>query len=200
MNETAVREYRTRLENWLYVHAPQALSLLHPGATRNDIASLELIIGKELPADFVQFYLICNGQNEEKGLQGLIDSEELLSIGNIIYQSRLWKELLDSRVFEDENGPFTSEPDRGIKNDWWNPLWIPFTHDGSGNHICIDLDPAPGGHVGQVIRMWHDSAGRELYAGSFSDYMGNYITRVEAGEFVYVEKWGLVHKSSPLNQ
>jgi hypothetical protein len=47
--------------------------------------------------------------------------------------------------------------------------------------------------------MWHDSAQRELYAGSFSDYIGNYVARVEAGEFVYAEKRGLVHKDSPRN-
>ncbi len=200
MNEAAISESWMRFKNFLSADAPQFLTLLNPGATQDDITKLELVIGKKLPADFVQFYLLCNGQDEQKGVQGLIDSEELLSINSIIDQWHAWKELLDNRIFEDEDGPFTSKPDSGVKNDWWNPFWIPFTHDGSGNHICIDLDPAPGGHFGQVIRMWHDSAERELYAGSFSDYFGNYVAGVDAGEFVCVEKWGLVHKDSPLNQ
>jgi len=36
----------------------------------------------------------------------------------------------------------------------------PLTDSGSGDRHCLDLDPAPGGSVGQVILMWHDSPER----------------------------------------
>jgi cell wall assembly regulator SMI1 len=103
---------------------------------------------------------------------------------------------LGDGIFDDN----ISDPEDGVKNDWWNPLWVPFTFDGSGNHTCIDLDPAPNGSVGQVIRMWHDAPCGELYASSFTEYISNYILGIETGKYVYAKGWGLVDKESVLNQ
>lgn len=191
-----------RLESWIQTNAPHLLQFINVGATQFDISKLEDIIMKPLPKDFVQFYKIHNGQNEEKGMgrEGLIDSELLLPIVGIIREWKCGKELLDKKKFVFDGQILTSVPDNGIKNDWWNSSWIPFTHDGCGNYICIDLDPAPGGNLGQVIRMWHDSQYRELYANSFSEYISNFIDGLENGKFVYVKGWGLVNKDSPFNK
>jgi cell wall assembly regulator SMI1 len=122
----------------------------------------------------------------------------LLSIDEIIRQWEKWDSLLEQ--FHDEDGPYTSDPDEGVKNSWWNPLWVPFTHDGSGNHICIDLDPDTKGTWGQVIQMWHDSGYRQLYANSFTAWLDDYIKGLETGKFVYAKDWGLVDKDSPFNE
>jgi cell wall assembly regulator SMI1 len=192
--------YWIRFKDWLQKNAPHLILAINEGATQKDIETLETVVGKKLPDEFVDFYKIHNGQNEQQFREGLINSEELLSINEIIGQWECWKELLDNGDLEYEGLIPTSEPEKGIKNDWWNPLWIPFTHDGSGNHICIDLDPASGGTFGQVIRMWHDSGYRKLYASSFTEYISNYISGLETGQFVYVQKFGLVHKDSSFNQ
>ena len=34
-----------------------------------------------------------------------------------------------------------SDPDVGIRNNWWNDKWIPITYDGAGKHDCLDLAP-----------------------------------------------------------
>ena len=125
--------------------------------------------------------------------EGLIYREQFLSIDKIIREWECWHELLEQ--FQDEDD--ASEPDEGIKSNWWNPLWIPFTHDGCGNHICVDLDPDTKGKFGQVIRMWHDISHRELYATSFLEWFDNYVKGLETGEIVYAKDWGLVEKSSP---
>jgi|GEM_PF-4118631 len=39
-----------------------------------------------------------------------------------------------------------------------------------GDGLCIDLDPAPGGTVGQVIRRLHDDDRRERVAASFTQW------------------------------
>jgi cell wall assembly regulator SMI1 len=193
--------YWTRIENWLQENAPHLLELLNEGATQSDIEQLEIIIEKKLPEEFVQFCSVHNGQDEEKGREGLIpNAEELLSTHDIIGQYKIWKSLLDNGDFEDDGEPFTSDPDKGVKDNWWNPFWVPFTYDGSGNHICIDLDPAPGGNIGQVIRMWHDSAYRELYASSFGEFISNYISGLETGKYVYAKEFGVVKKDSPFNK
>jgi cell wall assembly regulator SMI1 len=64
-----------------------------------------------------------------------------------------------------------------VRDDWWNPRWIPFTHDGGGNHLCLDLDPAEGGAVGQVISMWHDSGERAVQGHSFGEWFGRWLVR-----------------------
>jgi molybdopterin molybdotransferase len=64
-----------------------------------------------------------------------------------------------------------------VRSDWWNPCWIPFTHDGGGNHLCLDLDPAAGGAGGQVITLWHDGGARALAGSSF----GEWFTRWRQG-------------------
>ena len=74
-----------------------------------------------------------------------------------------------------------------------NILWIPITYDGSGNHYCVDMDPAPDGTSGQIITMWHDGGERELMADSFTDWLTRLADEYERGEWVYSEDdWGVV--------
>lgn len=186
--------YWIRFENWLTQHAPALSTVLLPGAAAAEIEKLESVIGKKLPEDFVQFYMVHNGQLEEDNWEGLIDTEQLITIDTIIDNVKRGREWIDNRDQEDEDGPVCSDPDEGIKDHWWNPYWIPFTFDGFGNCICIDLDPAPGGHYGQVIRMLQDDPERELYAPSFEEFIAHYIADLEAGKYVYEKGMGLMQK------
>ena len=173
-----------RFENWIAKNASHLSTELNASASENDIDKLEKTIGEKLPKEYVEFLKVHNGQNRDS--EGLIETEELLSSERVIDEWSLWKELLDKGDFEDSR----SEPSIGIKSDWWNSKWIPITYDGSGNHYCIDLDPDKGGKSGQVIRMWHDSAERELIASSFKEWISNYVSDLEKGNYVYSEDWG----------
>lgn len=173
-----------RFETWLSKNAPHLKAELNPSVAAQDLEELEKMIDSKLPQDYVDFLKIHNGQ--ERDGEGLIDTEELLSSERIIEEWTVWKGLLDSGEFAD----YESKPDKGIKNDWWNSKWIPVTYDGNGNHYCLDLDPASDGSVGQIIRMWHDAAERELIAPSFKDWMDNYLTALNKGEYLYSEDWG----------
>jgi cell wall assembly regulator SMI1 len=51
--------------------------------------------------------------------------------------------------------------------------------------LCIDLDPAEGGHVGQVITMWHDEPGREWIAGSFQEWLSLFVHQLNDDYFRY---------------
>ncbi|WP_374196413.1 SMI1/KNR4 family protein [Burkholderia sp. Se-20378] len=104
-------------------------------------------------------------------------SDALLSSHEILAQWRIWKGLVDGGDFDGVE----SEPDPGIGDDWYNLKWIPFTHDGSGNHLCIDLDPADDGFSGQVIRVWHDDARRERIAGGFSEWLARIAGEGQSG-------------------
>lgn len=173
--------------------APQIIKELNPGITDVQLENLERKIGKKLPESFIAFYRVHNGQHPDSA--GLIDGEELLSFERILKEWGIWKELLDGKTFEDDCGPYTSEPDEEIKEDWWNASWIPITYDGCGNHYCLDLDPSEGGNYGQIIRMWHDGPERTLEAESFETWIKNYAKRLVNDELIYSEDYfGIVEK------
>lgn len=174
----------TQFETWLAVNWPDGLAALNPPATDDEIASLEAALGAKLPRDFVECLKNHNGQSESAG--GLFDNSEFLSTGAILDQWKVWKELLDSGEFDG----ISSDPQQGIRSDWWNCRWIPFTHNGCGDHYCIDLEPDDGGRPGQIITMWHDMAERELQAQSFEAWFQKYVSAVVAGEYVHSEDFG----------
>lgn len=65
-NQFIIKAYWARFESWILQHAPHLLALLNPGATQEDIHKLETIVGRKLPADFIAFYQVYNGQDENK--------------------------------------------------------------------------------------------------------------------------------------
>ncbi|MBG9387421.1 SMI1/KNR4 family protein [Caenimonas aquaedulcis] len=181
-----MNELWNRFENWLSVHWPDVLPDLNPPATNEEIAQLEEALGVTLPSSFVECLKIHNGHSTA---EGLFDGFEFLSTAEILDQWSIWKDLVDAGDFEGAE----SEPHDGVRGDWWNVRWIPITHNGGGDHMCIDLDPDEGGKAGQIISMWHDMADRELLAASFEDWFRNYVAAVLAGEYV-VEDGALVRE------
>lgn len=169
----------TRFETWLAANAPQLLPELNQGATTAELHQLAAAIEAELPTDFLAFYRIHNGQRGEAG--GLLNGEELLSVPRMLAEWTIWNDLLKGGDFEGA----ISTPDAGVRADWWNPRWLPLTYDGAGNHCCLDLAPAPGGTHGQIIRMWHDSDERTLLVSSFAEWLTQYVTALEAGEYAF---------------
>ena len=151
-----------------------ALDDLNAPATDAEITTLEQQLGATLPADYVQVLRQHNGQRGLAG--GLFDGQEFLSAQNAFAQWQIWKGLYDAGRFE----ALHSSPAAGVRTDWWNPRWIPFTHDGGGNHLCLDLDPAEGGTAGQVITVWHDSGERALAGSSFGDWLTRWLQRTAA--------------------
>lgn len=167
-----------RIKTWMRVNAPQLLESLNPGATKADFIALETAVGKKLPAAFKNFYTIHNGQQE--GSDGLVDTDELLSTVRMLQEWRTWKELIDAGTFND----MTGEPDPGVKPDWYNRYWIPITYDGAGNHYVMDLDPAEGGNVSQIVSVDHEDGRRKLLAPSFKVFIKDYVQKLENGEYI----------------
>jgi cell wall assembly regulator SMI1 len=174
-----VTEIWTRLERWLQDNTPTLYESMQKGASEKQIQELEQHLGVILPEDYKTFLKCCNGQSDtaEAGFY----NGELLSSNNVKFQWDIWQKLLNEGSFENSK----SKPDKGIRNAWWNPRWIPFTHDGGGNHLCLDLEPAEGGTVGQVITMWHDSQERELMFPNCTAWLEHVLEGLESGQIVF---------------
>lgn len=161
-----------KLEDILQSTHPALLADLAPPATDTEIILLEQALGIQLPADFVACLKIHNGQHGNS--HGLFDDAEFLSTSRILQEWQIWKGLLDSGDFDDAE----SHPESGIRPLWWSPGWIPFTYNGAGDHLCLDLDPAGEGTRGQIITLWHDDGAREKQADSFTLWFTHYVDQL----------------------
>ena len=113
--------------------------------------------------------MIHNGQKEKAdGLyvpDGFLDGPfSLMSLDQVLNEWKMWRKLVDAGEFKGQ----TSRPDKGVCADWWNQGWLPILSDGGGDSLCVDLAPAKGGALGQIIRMSHESPKRALLAPSFA--------------------------------
>ena len=175
-----------RIEKYLSKNSPDKLSLLQKGATEAQINELELIIGEKLPDDFIQFYKIHNGQKPYTN--EIISYKEILCLDRIAEELTLQREFIKDTSWIDDIPNMTIDglkgiPDKGIKDNYFNPLWIPFIADGFGDFLCIDLDPTAEGKRGQVIWFYHDNPKTELVAESFSEWLSQFVEQLENGEF-----------------
>ncbi|NRO98830.1 molybdenum cofactor biosynthesis protein MoaA [Paraburkholderia sp. NMBU_R16] len=164
-----VSESWSRLDPWLADHPEEIPGGLNAGAGDEDIRSLEAALDIALPEDFIESLKIHNGQPRIAG--DFFDGDSLLCGRDILKAWKVWHKLVVSGDFED----CSAEPDDGIKDDWYNLKWIPFTSNGAGDHLCLDFDPAEGGTVGQVIRVWHDDDQRTLVARSFREWLHRFV-------------------------
>ncbi|OXJ08315.1 SMI1/KNR4 family protein [Burkholderia sp. AU6039] len=161
----AVRESWQRIEGWIAADPARLPGGLNGPAPEHAIAALHAALGTTLPDDLLESLRLHDGQADPDTV--FAEGDAMLSAHEIGAQWSIWNKLVSGGDFDD----MTSDPAAGIRDDWYNLKWIPFTHDGSGNHLCVDLDPAEGGTVGQVIRVWHDDEQRERIASSFAEWL-----------------------------
>jgi molybdopterin biosynthesis enzyme/cell wall assembly regulator SMI1 len=164
-----VSEAWSCLDGWLQSMPDAIPGGFNPPASDDEVQLLEQAIGMKLPADFVSSLKTHNGQVDQSG--GCFDGESLLDVQGILREWRCWRDLTAKGEFKG----MSSDADGGVKDDWFNLKWIPITRNGSGDGLCLDLDPAPGGTFGQVIRMWHDDDHRERVAASFEQWLGRMV-------------------------
>jgi cell wall assembly regulator SMI1 len=134
------------IEKWLYRNTPPFLIWpLADGASPDSISAAELQMSCQLPEDVRFSYLRHDGSNK-LGLFAFLGEGEWCSLADVVKHWKFFhkvKDDFDTELAQPALGPMKSMP--------WNDLWIPFTDYSTGNHLCIDLDPADGGNRGQIF-------------------------------------------------
>jgi len=175
-NVSSVAESWEQLEKTLKKRKLTKSMRLNPSTTAAELKKFARKWKVKLPQDFIDSYLIHNGQSS--GGESLIPPStgarsegeyRLLALDEIDIEWSMWKDLVDLVEFKSQS----SDPEKGIRDDWWSVGWIPFASDGGGDSICLDLKPAKGGHVGQVITMNHEVGERKLLANSFAEWLAD---------------------------
>lgn len=183
-----MQEIWAQIDNWLKINAPQVFEILNSGVSDDEISELEELLSIQLSEDVKASYRIHNGQSDFS--YGLIEGREFLSLARIKEEWQIWKDLLDSGTFQDDGVDQGCNPELGIMNVWWSAKWLPITYDGGGNHDCLDLNPAEGGTIGQIITMWHDDAERKIVAPGFRIWLQKYAEGLASGQLVFSEEYG----------
>lgn len=174
-----------RIGAWLEIYAPELLDLLRAGASAAHIARAERDMDVTFSPDFRAWLRLHDGENDApSGLFGV----SLCPLEGIV---RSWTALMTARTqgtFRLAHVPIPHDP--GVRGEYWNPRWIPITDDGSGNHLCLDLDPLPSGHVGQIVLWWQDRTERMVRARSFAVLLASLAATLEEGHLVATERKG----------
>ena len=170
-----------RIAKWYRNHASKDACELAGPATKKEIELVEAILEVRLPANVQQSYRVHNGSRHTWvfGYWGYY-----LCLPDLVQSWALMLHLAKNPQYRD----LKTIPLGPIKPDVWNPRWVPLCGNGSGDHVCSDLDPPSGGRLGQVISFSHEEGPRNVLAGSFLEWLAEFAQELESGKFVYDEQ------------
>lgn len=164
-----------RLGSWLLQNAPPLHATLRPGVPESQLDTLEVIIGRNLPAAFRTLYRWHNGQ--DWGVFGL----KFECLEGVRQEWDFWQEIGQQYPEFATDIPSHSHPTGAIRDAYTTPGWLGFLTDGGGNSVGLDLNPGPMGKSGQVITFGRDEEQKYVLADSLDTFLRGYVARLEAG-------------------
>jgi cell wall assembly regulator SMI1 len=154
-----------RLDRWLRRNRPAYYSRLRPGASERDLMKFERNLGRNLPAGLRALYRWHDGQ--EAGCSSAFQYQQMfMPLADVRRASVALNQLYFDGEFSEMN--------------WWSTAWLPFLDNGSGDHLCVDLDGAFAGHPGQVVSFYHDWDRRNIEYPSLEKWLQVFVTGTEA--------------------
>lgn len=180
-----IPELWQRIDTWLQTFAPARAARLSPGATSEELAEIEVVLGLTLPEDFKASYRIHNGA--WRGSYLLMGSPEFYPLSQILSLGKMFHMLLQKPGWPRREPYFLSDPERQslpVQPVWYHPHWVAFAGDGGGFQWCIDLAPTSGGTRGQVIAYDHEEGPADLLFPSFEALLSIYADQLEAGFYL----------------
>lgn len=165
---------------------PEVAATMRGPASSEDLDRLAEIVGHELPADLVASLEIHDGQDNPTFLLDLYDHQTLMSVESMIANSNMRDEVLGSDV-DDVLSWMVPDKVRPIQNCRG---WLQFTAS-EGDGFALDLDPLPKGDVGQVIWLPVDGVTPAPEFASYSAWLFDLASRLDAGAFRIDEALGL---------
>ena len=179
--EDEIRSIWKDIDAWLAEHSPETLERLGDGAEPEDLDSFEFAIGYPLSPGLRASLLVHNGA-------AYLTNYETLTFNGIMASMESWTESLMDGDFDH----LEPRPCPELQPGWWRAGWIPFAEDSGGNALCVDMDPGPGGVIGQVIA-WERQTGPEpLSCPSFYWWLRTYRDDLYAGKYHVDDTFGII--------
>lgn len=179
----SVTELWQRIDTWLHTFAPTRAALFGPGVTPEELAEAEETLGLTLPADFKASYRIHNGAESESGL--LMGYSIFSPLSGVVSSPEAYKALLLDATWAAKVPYWVRyQQNLPVQPVWRHPSWLDFAARGDGDTWCIDLAPAPGGHIGQVLFWSHETSVGGVLFPSFEALLSAYADQLEAGLYL----------------
>jgi cell wall assembly regulator SMI1 len=172
MSDAIIPDLWRRIEGALQAHVPETAKTLAPPATEPEIADLERAIHLNLPRDLRTSLAIHNGQIDPTRCHAFAREGILLDTRKIADRWTMITEI-------EETEGVRRAPGQG---PWWKRSCIPFT-DAEGNMLCVDMDPALGNRIGELVCHVHDGEIERGLGACFGDWLASLAERLEAGQF-----------------
>lgn len=196
-----MRDLWKRLEAFLKVNSPATLDFLNPPATKREIRDAEAELGIQFPIDFAESLRIHNGQRDESGEiplsiplvpaeyeQGGIYRATFGELAPLSWVVHCTKEFRANNVWQNHADSF--EYEGPVRRDGkWD--WLIFVSAGTGDHLGLDLNPAEGGQIGQVLSIIHDPSCLLVLAPRYRAWFETLVERYESGRYMVAEDHGI---------
>ncbi len=167
---------------WRLQTLPTGQSLT-PGASEQAIEEVERLLEITLPEAVRASYRRHNGGYSME----LASEMDVLSLADMVDWWQILEKLLhDPNWIGQPPYYFTPEAIQAgwhmdpIQPIWWHRRWIPFASDLTGNLSCVDLAPAAGGTVGQIIDWDHECGPSRVLFPSFAQLLAALAEQVES--------------------
>lgn len=170
-----------RLDAWYAANLAADKYVFNPPATDEQIDAFERLVGWKMPHSYRQLYRWHNGENDDRW--GHIYGLPLLPLEQAAADWKTWTRTLAEFGGNRYAIPGGAWPEGAVDPAYTNPAWIPLTNDGSSGHVGLDLDPWPGGRVGQVILFGRDEDVKVVLAESLGQFLGWVAGLLESGNF-----------------
>jgi cell wall assembly regulator SMI1 len=138
-------------------------------------------------------YLTVDGQEAESAAgcaEGLFFGLTLLPLEDVLEEWRFWREVDDdpsTGANVQLRDSMQSIPTGWIRKEYSQRGWIPLIGDKAGNYVGIDVNPADGGSIGQVIVFGRDFDTKiVLWTGDgpagWAKWLACFVDDLESGE------------------
>lgn len=177
------------IEGVLWENAHSLYRALRKPASDAQVARLAKLVPVKLPRDFVQSLKTHDGLRDSYlGQNRLFNYNALLPISAIVSEYRMI--CRHQAEWGGEGGQAGHDP--RVRNDSrWRLGWVPFM-DADGDKLVLDLDPAPGGSVGQVIEWSATGSTRlEVLAPTFGAWLAGLAETLSKRRFGLDEFGGI---------
>lgn len=145
---------------------------LHGGADEEQLRQLAQKAGCELPAELLQLYRRFDGEDMTKNI-GFLAGLQFLPLNKV---------LSDLDFFRGSEDELTAMGTKAISEAPMGELnWVPIAFDCSRAWLAMDLSPAEGGTVGQIIAVDYDRDDCWLLADSLDALFGKMTIWLEKG-------------------
>ena len=158
---------------WMKGHGAPAL---RPPVQAAALGQAERRLGSKLPEELLELLRFCDGA------PGFFGGADLLGLEGVV---GAWLALEpNAEPSEPEPGPMRTRIS-------FSRGWFPFVAFGTGDYLCVDLDPGSAGTSGQIIKFTHDDQHGPVQAPSLTALWEAIGKDLKAGRYTFADgEWG----------